>query len=112
MASRIGLDTGLARKASLTTFLLNTQLLTIKYNTTRNYSAGLQLQQLNQYNRPELFAASPLAYSPITVIGSSNINPCGCTAAPQYTPCCPVQFTTNTCGVLNNVGQCVNANPF
>ena len=97
-------------KPSLSAFQLNTLILANVYTTTRNYSVGLQLDQANQYNRMDLFAVNPLAYSSIYGIGASNS--CGCPSKPGYNVCCPVQYTTNTCGVVNSVGQCVNANPF
>lgn len=95
---------------SLTNYQFSTAVLASTYNQTKNFAIGLQLEQTNQYNRTELFSVSPL--SRLGIRAGTASNPCGCSAPPGYTPCCPVQYTTNSCGVVNSVGQCVNQNPF
>ena len=99
-------------KPSLSTFQLNIQVLADAYNTTRDYSAGLVLNQANPYNRTDLFAASPLAYA--TLVGLGATNTCGCPNLRGRKGCCPVQYSSDptSCGVSNSVGQCVNPNPF
>ena len=102
-------------KPSLSTFQLNGALLNNAY-TSGNYSAGLVLDQTNSYNRTDLFHASPLSRAMLVGSGASSSCNCPngdlCKAPAGRTACCPVQGTTNTCGVQQNgTQQCVNADP-
>ena len=100
-------------KPSLQTFAFNTQALTKVYTTTGNYSAAIQLNNANQYNRTDLCYASPLS-----VIGSCNTtiscnNQYGnytCSVPCGFTPCCSQTYSPGKCGYSVSGGAQCNAN--